>query len=138
MEKFRYIDHTGDLGVEVFGDSLRSLFQHAGEAFTDIITEAEAIGLGKSKHIDLLADRVDDLMVYWLNEFVFLFDTEGFLPKVFDIVSIDESHIEAAVQGETYDEQQHPIKTAVKGATYHQLEVVREGNRWKARIIFDL
>jgi SHS2 domain-containing protein len=138
MERFRYIDHTGDLGIEVVGDSLRSLFQHAGEAFTDIITEADAISVRKTKHIHLEADRVDDLMVYWLNEFVFLFDTDGFMPKEFDIVSIDESHIEATVHGERYDEERHPIKTAVKGATYHQLEVVREGNVWKARVIFDL
>jgi len=45
MQTFRSIDHTGDLGIEVFGDSPRSLFQHAGEAFTDVITHPETIRL---------------------------------------------------------------------------------------------
>ena len=138
MEPYRFIDHTGDLGVEVFGDSLGALFQHAGEAFTEIITDAKTIRKRISKRVFLQADQVEDLLVRWLNELVFLFDMDGLLGASFEIASIDDRHIEATVQGEGYDENRHPIKTAVKSATYHQLEVVREGNLWRARVIFDL
>ena len=138
MEKFRYIDHTGDLGVEVFGDTPSSLFQHAGEAFADIVTDADSIRPEESRLIRLEAERLDDLLIKWLNEFVFLFDTDGFLPKVFDIVSIDPHHIDARVQGEAYDAEHHAIKTPVKGATYHQLKIVRRDGGYMARVIFDL
>jgi len=138
MENFRFIDHTGDLGVEVFGENLSALFQHAGEAFTEIITDAETIVTRESIPVSLKAEQIEDLLVRWLNEFVFLFDTKGLLFRVFNIASIDDRHIEATVQGEPYDERRHPIKTTVKSATYHQLEVVREGEIWKARIILDL
>jgi SHS2 domain-containing protein len=138
MVKFRFIDHTGDLGIEVYGDSLRDLFQHAGEAFADIVTDAETIRPQESKQICLDADNIEDLLVRWLNEFVFLFDTEDLLFSVFDIVSVDDHHIEATVKGEAYDDTRHPINTTVKGATYHQLEVVRQNDLWKAHVIFDL
>lgn len=139
MKKFRLIDHTGDLGVEIFGGSLDALFRHAGEAFTDIVSDAKTVGTAESKRISLQADRTDDLLIRWLNEFVFLFDTHGFLPASFEIASIDERHIDAQVRGETYDANRHPIKTTIKGATYHQLEVVRrKDGQWKARVIFDL
>jgi len=138
VKRFRFIDHTGDLGVEVFGDSLARLFRHAGEAFTDIITDAKWIRARESRHVSLQADRIEDLLIRWLNEFVFLFDTEGFVPKAFDIALIDDCHIKATVQGEAYDEDRHSIKTTVKSATYHQLQVVKEDDRWKARVIFDL
>jgi SHS2 domain-containing protein len=138
MKKFRFIDHTGDLGIEVFGDSLASLFQHAGEAFTAIVTDGGMIGLRESRRISLEADGVEDLLVRWLNEFIFLFDTQGLLLRAFDIISIDDRHVKADVQGEVYDETRHQIKTTVKGATYHQLEVIRKDGTWKARVIFDL
>jgi SHS2 domain-containing protein len=138
MKKFRFIDHTGDLGIEVFGDSLSTLFQHAGEAFTEIITEGKKIRARESRHISLGAERIEDLLIRWLNEFIFLFDTNGFLPRSFDIAAIDDNHIEATAHGETYDKARHPIKTTVKGATYHQLRVVREDDLWKTRVIFDL
>ncbi len=138
MEKFRYIDHTGDLGVEVFGDSLNRLFQNAGEAFADIMTDPRAIRRRESKAVSLKADRVEDLLVRWFNEFIFFFETEGLLFSRFDIDSIDESHIEARIHGEPYDENRHTIKTTVKSATYHQLEVVRQEDGWKATVIFDL
>jgi SHS2 domain-containing protein len=138
METFRFFDHTGDIGVEVFGESIRTLFQHAGEALTEIITDRKTVRARESRRISLKADGIEDLLIRWLNEFVFLFDTTGLLFTVFDIASIDEGHVEATVQGEIYDEKRHPIKTTIKGATYHQLEVVREDGIWRARIILDI
>lgn len=138
MKRFSFIDHTGDLGIEVFGESPAALFRHAGEAFAYIVTDPKTIRARKSKHISLRAGRIEDLLVRWLNEFIFLFDTEGLLFTVFDIHSVKDRHIEATVQGEPYDEDRHSIKMTLKAATYHQLEVIREDDAWKARVIFDV
>ena len=91
-----------------------------------------------SHKITVKADGPEDLLVNWLNEFVFLFDTEMLLLRDFDIASLNEHHLEATVHGERYDEKRHPIKTTIKGATYHQLGIYREKNIWKAQVIFDL
>lgn len=138
MQKYRDIDHTGDLGVEVYGDSLPALFAHAAEAFVDIITDATTIRTRESRSVTLQAEDREALMVQWLNELVYWFETDGLLPSEFDITTLDEGRLEATIRGETYDADRHPIKTTVKGATYHQLAVVREEEHWKARIIFDL
>ena len=138
MEKYRFIDHTGDLGIEVFGGSRRALFQHAAEALTEIVTDPKTVRRRQSKRLSLQADCIEDLLIHWLNEFVFLFDTQGLLFTVFDIAAIDEHHLEATVHGEAYEEERHPIKTTIKGATYHQLEVARQDDSWRARVIFDL
>ena len=138
MEKFRYLDHTGDLGVEVFGADLSDLFRHAGEAFADIMTDPGSVRVRETRKISLTADRVEDLLVKWFNEFIFYFDTEALLFSAFDIRSVDETRIEAGIRGEPYDENRHDIKTTVKSATYHQLEVVRRKSGWRAVVIFDL
>lgn len=138
MEKFRYLDHTGDLGVEVFGADLGALFRHAGEAFADIMTDPGSVRVRETRKISLTADRVEDLLLKWFNEFIFYFDTEALLFSRFDIRSVDETRIEAGILGEPYDEGRHEIKTTVKSATYHQLAVVRREDGWKAVVIFDL
>jgi SHS2 domain-containing protein len=46
--------------------------------------------------------------------------------------------LKAKVNGEIFQEGVHVIKTGVKAATYHQLEVLHEKEGWRAQIIFDL
>ena len=136
--RFEFVDHTGDLGVRVFGESLPELFQQAAEALTFIITDPETIRIKESRKFLLKAETDEELLITWLNEFVYLFDTEGVLFKIFEVLSIHDHHLEALAQGEIYMEGRHPIKTAVKAATYHQLKIENHQGVWTAQVIFDL
>jgi len=138
MKKFRFIDHTGDLAIEVFGKNLTDLFRNLGEAFTEIITDPKTVRARESRHISLKADQIEDLLVRWLNELIFLFDTQGFLFKGFDVTLTEYGSLKATGEGEPYDENRHSIKTTVKGATYHQLELIQDDGMWKGRVILDL
>lgn len=138
MRKFRFIEHMGDIGMEVSGSDLKALFRHAAEAFTEVVTDAETVRARRSQNIFLRGEQVEDLLVRWLNELIFLFDAKGLLFSVFEVVSVDECHIEATIRGEVFDKDRHPIKTTVKGATYHLLEVARKEEIWTARIVMDL
>ena len=136
--RFEFVDHTGDLGVRVFGESLPRLFEQAAEALTFILTDPETIRIKETRKLLLEAKTDEELLITWLNEFVYLFDTEGLLFKAFEVLSIHDHHLEALAQGEIYMEGRHPIKTAVKAATYHQLKISRHQGVWTAQVIFDL
>ena len=136
--RFEFVDHTGDLGVRVSGESLPRLFEQAAEALTFILTDPETIRIKKTRKLLLEAKTDEELLITWLNEFVYLFDTEGLLFKAFEVLSIHDHHLEALAQGEIYMEGRHPIKTAVKAATYHQLKISRHQGVWTAQVIFDL
>jgi len=136
--RFEFVDHTGDLGVRVFGQTLPELFQQAAEALTFIITDPETIQIKETRKILLEAKTDEELLITWLNELVYLFDTEGVLFKIFEVLSIHDHHLEALAQGEIYIEDRHPIKTTVKAATYHQLKIEHHRGVWTAQVIFDL
>lgn len=138
MQKFRLIEHADLPGMDVCGDDLSCLFQHAGEAFIATVTEAENIRLLQSRQIFLHAERVEDLLVRWLNELVFLFDRKKLLVADYDIVFIDERRLQAKIQGEAYDERRHTIKTRIKCASFHRLRVKRKSDSWRARVFFEL
>ncbi len=137
--KFEFIDHTGDIGVRVFGENLSALFQHAAQALFHIITDPKTIREKESRKVSVQAKGREELFVSWLNEFVYLFDTNGYLFGRFEILDLDEHLIEAMVYGETYEEGRHPIYRTIKSATYHQLQITQgKGGAWEAQVIFDL
>ena len=135
---FEFIDHTGDMGVRVFGESLASLFQHAAEALYHIITDPETILEKDSRRVSVRANSLEELLISWLNEFVYLFDIHGSLFRRFEVLDLDEHVIEATAYGETMEEGRHPIYRTIKGATYHQLQITQRKGMWKTQIIFDL
>jgi len=136
--RFELVDHTGDLGVRVFGESLSQLFEQAAHALTFIVTEPETIRLKETRKIQLEAKTDEELLITWLNELVYLFETKGLLFKTYDVLSVHAHHLDALAQGESYVEGRHPIKTTVKAATYHQLKIENHQGVWTAQVIFDL
>jgi SHS2 domain-containing protein len=136
--KFEFIDHTGDMGVRVFGRSLSALFQHAAEALFHIITDPKTIHEKESRKVSVQAKGPEELLISWLNEFVFLFDTHGWLFRRFEVLGLDQHFIEAIAYGETYEEGRHPIHRVIKEATYHQLRINQGKGGWEAQVIFDL
>jgi SHS2 domain-containing protein len=138
MERFRYLDHTGDLGVELFGRTAEELFVLAGEAFTDILTDPDAVRPSGEVAITVEGEDLEQLLVEWLTELIYRFDAQGWLFRRYRVRSLDDHRLSGAAEGEPYDPDRHTIKTTVKGATYHQMEVTRTGDGWKARVILDL
>jgi SHS2 domain-containing protein len=135
---FEFLDHAGDQGIQAFGKTLPDLFRHAAQALFRVITDPETIQLRETRTIKLQANDLEELFIDWLNEFIYLFETQGLLFREFDLLSLDDRALEAIVRGEAYDESRHPIETTVKSATHHQLRIRREKGVWKAQVILDL
>jgi SHS2 domain-containing protein len=77
-------------------------------------------------------------MVQWLGELLYLHDVEDLLFRSFFIEELRDGSLKARARGEVFDEKRHVMKTEIKAVTYHQIEVKKEKERWRARIIFDL
>jgi SHS2 domain-containing protein len=136
--RFELVDHTGDLGVRLIGRSLPQLFEQAGQALTFILTDPKTIQRKESRKLSLEANTDEELLITWLNELVYLFDTEALLFSAFSVFSVHDHHLEAQAQGEVFEEGRHPIKTPVKAATYHRLKIEHHQGVWTAQVIFDL
>jgi SHS2 domain-containing protein len=138
MQKFEFFDHAGDQGIQVFGKTLPDLFSHAAEALFQVITDPETIQPKEIRRISLQANDLEELLIDWLNEFIYLFETQGLLFRDFDFLALDAQALKATVRGEPYDASRHPIETTVKSATHHQLKVRREKGVWKVQVTLDL
>ena len=135
---FQFIDHTADIGVIIFGESLAELFQHAAQSFFSVLTDVKNIQETASRNLSLDAPGLDELLVSWLNEFLFLFETQGLLFSRFDIKNLSKERLEATVWGEKYTPEKHPIKRIIKAITFHQLTITEQNGRWQTQIIYDI
>lgn len=142
MDKFkkpyRLISHTGDLGLEVWGKDLPDLFTQAGLAFFDIMVETSRIKLQQEKTITVEAPDLEALLVAWLGELLYIFETDHLVLARFLIQTLSSQNLSAIGWGEAFDPKKHQPKTAVKAVTYHQLRVWEAKGFWRARVIFDL
>ena len=137
-KRFEIFDHTADIGVIVYGENLKALFENAGEAFFRLITDVRKVRCRVEKRIEIGGETLDRLMVDWLSELLYLHDVENLLFRGFKVESVGEGGLKAVVKGEPFQQGVHVIKTEVKAVTYHRMEVRQENGRWRVQIIFDL
>lgn len=136
--RYRLFDHTSDLGVEIFGRDLPELFANAAYAVFDNITDMRKVAGSEKRVAKVEGENVDELLLNWLRELLFLFATEFYLTREVAVITMDEKRIEAVLRGERFDSARHRIKIEIKTPTYHQFSLKKTGEGWTARIIFDV
>ena len=133
---FEVIDHTADVGIVARGATLAEAFASAARGMFSIIAELDAVRETESRRVEIDEADPEALLFEWLNSLIYFFDVETLLFRRFDILELDGGRLEAVCHGEKYDTSRHCLKTGVKSATYHMLEVDTKNNR--VRVIFDI
>jgi len=136
MKKFEIIEHTADTGLIAYGESLAEAFANAAYGMFWIIADVDDVKEIESRRVTVSEPDMEGLLFEWLNDLIYLFDVETLLFRRFDIVEFGDGKLEAVCHGEKYDPSRHRLKTEVKSATYHMLEV--DGEKNMVRVIFDI
>ncbi len=104
----------------------------------DILTEPENVQKKESFNIQVSANDIEELLVKWLDELLYRYETERVVFSEFIINKISNTAIDSIVYGEKIDHSRHEIKTEIKNVTYHQLQVKKTDKGWEVQIIFDV
>lgn len=140
MEEALYeiVDHTADVGIRVHGRDLREVFEKAALGFYDLMVGLDSVEIRQSRQVCVEAQALDELLVQWLSELLYLFEVEGFLGKAVQ-VSVDPSwRLTASVHGEILDPDRHRVEIVYKAVTYHTASVTFADGLWSAQVIFDV
>jgi len=135
MERYILVDHTADMMVKAFGETLEECFGNAAYALFDQTVDLS--GIGTSEEIDIRVSGIDDedRLYSFLSEMLFIEDADNLILKEFDVRFEDEDVI-CHAKGETLDRTRHRIKSEVKAVTYHMMEIDREGP--SVTVLFDV
>jgi SHS2 domain-containing protein len=102
------------------------------------MAEVDKIRHRESRAIRIEAEDRESLLVEWLNEIIYLIETENLIFGRFEIDKATDTMLSAKVFGESPDDSRHGLKTQVKAVTYHDLKVGRDDSLWFAQVIFDV
>ena len=134
---YREIEHTADVGVELSAPDLRSAFEGAAAAMFDLMSDLDRVGETWRGRVRVTGMDLENLLIRWLAELLFLSESEGVLLSRFTVDLLDGHTLDAAVAGEKFDRAKHAVRVEIKAPTYHGLRIEEVGGEWSVRVIFD-
>jgi SHS2 domain-containing protein len=128
---YRWVDHTAEVELHIESESRENVFAEALAAFAELVSRN---GGDRAEH-EIAVEAADDggLLVGWLEELVFLAETEDFVPEHAARLEVAAGRLTARVTGRR-DAPAH----LVKAVTYHGLEFARQGGLWRAKVVLDV
>jgi SHS2 domain-containing protein len=142
ISSYVILEHPADIGIEASGKTLKDALEAASIGLSSIMVNTENIDCHEDRLIELEAIDEEALIIKWLNEILFYFDSESFICKKVSILNLkrdgDVFKITGNLTGERFSSEKHEVKTHVKAVTYHQFELVESGSGVVLRIFFDI
>jgi SHS2 domain-containing protein len=132
--KYEFFDHTADVKFKAYGESLEEAFENAALATFEVMTTISKIKHNIVKEIHIKANSKEALLFDFLDELVFLLDTEGFILAKINNLKINDLELTATLIGDNADN--YEVHTYVKAPTYNQM-TINENPFW-VQVVLDL
>lgn len=135
---YQPISHTADIGYKVWGKTLEELFSNAARALTDNLVEISDTAADKTLFVQLTAESKEELLVKWLEEILFHFETENLIGLSFTVSKVDLKDFRATIHGIDWDPAKQPLKTQIKAVTFHEMEIKEKDGKFEVQVILDV
>ncbi len=138
MGTWRTLEHTADLALEGEGASREEAVEALCLGLMSQVTEPKRVR--ESDRVPVVAEGFDDAetVVSALNELLYLVNVKGWVFRRFEALEVSPTRVRVVGVGEPRDSIRHPFDLEVKAATYHDLSIAFDGDRWKIRVLFDI
>ena len=138
MKRYEQISHTADIAIRVYGKDLKELFTNAAYGMFDIIADLEGLKSSVSIDLNLKAPSKEELLVCWLDELLYNFYTKSIIFFEFDASFLSEEQLMVKAYGRHIGENRNRLKTEIKAATYHDLNIKEGPDGLSVDIVFDV
>jgi SHS2 domain-containing protein len=135
---YRRLEHTSDVKVEIYGADLSGLFVNAAVCLFDLILDRNSVREAQSVPVSLEAAALPELFLDWLRELLFLFSTRSLAVRRVEVGSVEPSRVDATVFGEEFDAERHGLRVEVKTPTYHEYQIEKTADGYRATVILDV
>ncbi len=138
--KYEYLKHTADLKVRAYGKTLEEAFANAAIGGFDFLTDTSKIKKKAEKKISIKSKRLEALLYDFLEELLFLLDTESFIISGFKDMKIkqakDKFELTCVAQGDNY--KNYEVKGDIKAITYSEMLIKKEKTGFVIEAVFDI
>ncbi|MBS3128621.1 archease [Candidatus Woesearchaeota archaeon] len=139
-KRWEYLPHTADAAFNAYGKTLEEAYSNAALAMANITFDTTTIKPQQQKEINVTGDSTRELLIAFLDEFVFLQDTEGFLLHEINILTIKKGFpwkLHAIVTGDHYKNYTMHGQL-VKAVTSHEMRIEEKEHAYKVHVVVDI
>jgi SHS2 domain-containing protein len=128
------VEHTADRALRIWARDLTNLFVGAAQGMYSLMADIDGLVATTWRQINLEEWDLESLLVSWLNELLFLTETQGLLFIEFRFESLTDETLVAHVGGVPGS----ATRAGIKAATFHDLRLLREAGEWTTTLTFDV
>jgi SHS2 domain-containing protein len=139
--KWRLIEHTADIRLQVFGLDLKDLLINGAMGLTSLLGGGGQEQTDEVKTIketlEMESNDREELLVDWLRELLFLNEVRGFCFREARFEYVSDTGLKAGLLGVEKTENMIP-EAHIKAVTYHGLEINGHGSGLEAKVVLDI
>ena len=149
--KYKFLEHTADIKFQAFGKSIEEVFENSALAMFNSMYGGK-VKEKKNFKINVKGKDFESLLYNFLEELLFLLDSENFFLSKIKNIKIEEMHhrvypkalnigaknlkLGAEVLGD--DAKDYKIHLDVKAVTYNEMFVRQENKKWVVQVVLDV
>jgi len=140
LKKYQFFDHTADAKFRAFGRSLEEAFTNAAYATVSLMWDRESIGKDIRKPVNVIGRDLEQLLVNFLEEILYLLDSQMFLLHSVEKIRIERKSemytLEGFFLGGKLGKDYQPYGN-VKAITYDEIEI-RTNDPYMVQVVVDV
>jgi SHS2 domain-containing protein len=135
--KYKYLPHTADAKFTAFGRNLDEVFVNSALAMFNILGKTEDVRVTKKIEIKLKAKNYESLLYDFLEELLFLLETENLFLSNIKKLKIDENFsLNCVVEGDNV--QNYDTEGDIKAVTYSDMSIKNTPGDCEATVVVDI
>jgi SHS2 domain-containing protein len=137
MKQFEFFDHTADAEFKAYGFSMEEAFSNSALALVSCMFDLDSLSKADTKGIQVEGSDDKSLLYAFLEEILFILDTDSFITSEVTSMRIEGNKATAILSGckMTPDRKTHG---EVKAITYNSMEIGKEKDIYFVRVVVDM
>lgn len=137
--RFEFFEHTADIGIRAYGNTLEEAFEEAARGVFEVMTDTSKVNPIQCIEISVHGYDLENLLYNWIEELLYFYDSDLMLFSKFDIkIDPETLTLTGRACGEKFDPHKHEKRTVVKAMTYHMMEIKKIGSEYEVQFVVDI
>ena len=136
--RYEYFEVEADVGVRARAVDRAGAFAQAALGVLALGVAPEGVEERETRDVRAQAANVEELLVAWINECLYVHEIEGFAVHRVSVHRVDDAIVHGVLHGEPLDPSRHQLGTVVKGVTHHHVTVAETLGSSEVSVIVDV
>lgn len=138
--QYEFLEHTADLKIRAFGESLDEVFSNMAKGMFVAIIDEDLVIKDEAVIQDFEMNAVDlsSLLVDYLNQLISLSDTNNEIYDYFELGIMQVGNENWSLKCRATGYKVSGLKMEIKAVTYNELKIEEQDGQWIAEVVFDI